>query len=499
MAAIGNVGTFATTQPIQGDPIGRAMGIVEQNAFKYREEEDAKAKEAQKAEQARLKEIEDLKIDTDFKASGVPLVDSGIYKAGLTARDDVAKMQMQMIENPNMSMAEKAGIKQRIQSYDQMFKFAKQFPEMLTKKITDIKDGVAKGNYYKGDEQKLLKELKQLETENYDLLLDKNNQPTLVIYDVNEKGEKIGVLKKTPLGSYINELTPRKNFEYDKSINTFTEKIKPMVTATQTGINITKKEQLTPAIVNSVNSHVKYLLDDPNTSSILQEENPNLSPEQLKQKITDDIYARILTKDERSIDTSRERLYYDKTKDKEEKQVVVGTPSEIIKQGDKDGVTLQKGTKSYPLNNAVIKGTGGKEQRATNVYVSPGGKMYLRVENSGSEGASKKVTRYTEKGLRRQKEALANKVAYEPEFDDIEDVTITDKAAEVEMLDFGKDGSKIGEIATYMGYSGPDEMADDFIARSGFDIKAKPSTQKANTTKTRVYKGIDNNGNPIFE
>jgi hypothetical protein len=354
MAAIGSQNAYATTQPIQGDPIGRAMGIVEQNAFKYREEEDAKAKEAKAAEQARLKEIEDLKIDTDFKASGVPLVDRGVFGYGLRARDDVANMQMEMIKNPNMSMAQKAGFKQRIQSHDQMMKYIKQFPEMLTKKITSISEGVAKGEYYKGDEQRILNELKQLEKENYDFLLDKNNEPTLVIYDVNEKGEKIGILKKTPLGSYINELTPRKNFEYDKSINTFTEKIKPMVTATQTGINITKKEQLTPAIVNSVNSHVKYLLDDPNTSSILKEENPNLSPEQLKQKITDDIYARILTKDEQSLDSSMYATNIGAAKDDKKDNAtfgVVEVPPELTSAGVKPakGYKAVSVTGSKPL------------------------------------------------------------------------------------------------------------------------------------------------------
>jgi hypothetical protein len=483
--AIGNVGTFATTQPIQGDPIGRAMGIIEQNAFRYREEEDAKAKEAKKLEDERQKGIAELAGDYDYDISGFSSIDDPVYNFAMEAKKNVATLQQKMLQNPNMSQMEIADYKRQIAKQDQSFKYLKQFPTLLKAKVDGISKGIAEGKYHKSDLERLQNEIKNLETGKFKLNIDKNGNPKITVYEPDENGAYTKVIKETGLGDYINSLNPRKNFDYGKSLDDATKGVKGRLTARQSGANITEKLELTPEIINSANSYADFILTDADNRSIMEEQF-GVTGNDLRTKVVDDYLARVEQKDIQKLDTSYLNYARGVQKDREEKQVVVGTPSEIIKQGDKDGVDLQKGTKSYPLNNAVIKGTGGKEQRATNVYVSPGGKMYLRVEETGSEGASKKVTRYTEKGLRRQKEALANKVAYEPEFDDIEDVTITDKSAEVKMYDFGKDGSKIGEIATYMGYSGPDEMADDFIARSGFEIKAKPTTQKANTSKPKT-------------
>jgi hypothetical protein len=470
MAAIGNVGTFATTQPIQGDPIGRAMGIVEQNAFRYRKEEDEKAKEAQKLEDERQKGIAELAGDYDYDISGFSSIDDPVYNFAMEAKENVATLQQKMLQNPNMSQMEIADYKRQIAKQDQSFKYLKQFPTLLKAKVDGISKGIAEGKYHKNDWERLQNEIKNLETGKFKLNIDKNGNPKITVYEQDDNGNYTKVIKETGLGDYVNSLNPRKAFDYGKSLDDATKGVKGKLTARQTGVNITEKLELTPEIVNSANSYANFILRDADNRSIMEEQF-GVTGNDLRKKVVDDYLARVEQKDIQKLDSAYSRLAYDQEKDNAEKQVTISEPSVIIETGNKDGVTLQKGTKSYPLNNAVIKGTGGKEQRATNIYVSPGGKMYLRVENSGSEGASKKVTRYTEKGLKRQKEALANKVAYEPEFDDIEDVTITDKAAEVEMLDFGKDNSKIGEIAGYMGYKSAAKMQDDFIARSGFDIK----------------------------
>ena len=350
--AIGNVGTYATLQPVQGDPIGKALDTVEQNAFKYREEEAAKAKLAKEGEEKRLQDIDEMKVDFNFDVSGYNGVDGPIYGIALKGREDVADLQTKMIENPNMSQVEKANIKQRIQKYDQTFKYLKQFAPMLKTHMDEVTKGIKEGKYFDGDIKKLEKELGQFESGNYELFIGKNNDPTVVIYDTNEKGERVGVLKQTPLGNFINSLTPRKNFDYNAFMKGSTEGIKATTVSRQTGSNITEKQQITPDIVRSANSAAEYIMSDPDTRSIMEEQF-GTEGDALKQKVVNDFLARIETKDLQKLDTGFLNYARGVQKDQEEQATfgVVETPPEFASSGVKSakGYKTVSVTGSKPL------------------------------------------------------------------------------------------------------------------------------------------------------
>ena len=82
------------------------------------------------------------------------------------------------------------------------------------------------------------------------------------------------------------------------------------------------------------------------------------------------------------------------------------------------------------------------KKKIKNVVVYPGGKMYLRVEESGVEAGSKKQTRYTESGqakidqFKRENEALVAQgkkakpiTELQLDFGDTEDVSVSDKTS----------------------------------------------------------------------
>jgi hypothetical protein len=484
--AIGKTGSFATIQPIQRDYIGDAVDSVEQNDFRYRAERRLKEDAAQKAEEARQKEVEDLKGDFNPNISGYSGIDDPVYDFSMKSKEEFANLQRQLENNPNMSYSEKAEIKRKADRYNESFKYLNQFGSLLKNKVTEIEKGIKEGKYYDGDLDRIQKELKQFESGKYELLIDGNGNPKVKIYETDEEGKPVKVLKETGLGDFVNGLNPRKNFKYDDALNKITQGVEGFTKGTQTGVTVREKTTITPEIQSAANSFADYIITDPDTRSIMEEQF-GVTGNDLRQKVVNDYLAKVEQKDVQKLDSGMANFYRQSAKDKKEEQFTIGNPGAITKEGIKDGVKLPENTKSFPLGNVVVKGTGGKEQRATNVFITPTGKMYLRVENSGSESSSKKVTRYTEKGEKRRKEAQAKGIEYTAEFDDIEDVTISDKYATVDMLDFGADGSKITEILAQKGINA-DELANDIKKRAGFTTEKKTD----NTSKPRqvVQNGI---------
>jgi len=234
--------------------------------------------------------------------------------------------------------------------------------------------------------------------------------------------------------------------------------------------------------------------------------------QQISEYVFNDLKSRYREKYEKDIEQSglTSRMKYRDDKKKEE--VIIAKPSIIQEKGEKDGVKLQERAKDFPLGNVIIKGAGGKEQKATNAYVNPGGKMYLRVEESGFETGSKKQTRYTESGqakidqFKRENEALVAQgkkakpiTELQLDFGDTEDVSISDKSSKVKMLDFGKDANEIGRYALKMGYESAEALQKDLIKRSGGDkFITTPDERKKEKPKATPIQ-FDADGNIIIK
>jgi hypothetical protein len=349
--AIGKTNSYGTIQPIQRDYVGDAMDTVEQNAFRYRAEERLKKDAAQKAEEARQKEIDELKGDFNASISGYSGIDDPVYDFAMKSKEEFANLQRQLADNPNMSYSEKAEIKRKADRYNQSFKYLNQFGPLLKNKVTEIEKGIKEGKYYDGDLERIQKELKQFESGKYELLIDANGNPKVKIYETNEEGKPLRVLKETGLGDFVNGLNPRKNFKYEDALNKITQGVKGFTKGTQFGSVINEKTTITPEIQSSANSFADYVVTDPEIRSIMEEQF-GVTGNELRKKVVDDYLARIEQKDVQKLDSAYSRLAYDRTKD-EKKEQVRFEQVDIPKSMRSIGIEPAKGFKAVSVSSAV--------------------------------------------------------------------------------------------------------------------------------------------------
>lgn len=494
--AIGTTNAYATTQPIQGDPIGRAMNIVEQNAFRYREEEQEKADAAKKAEEARQKGIAELAGDYDYDISGFSSIDDPVYNFAMEAKKNVADLQQRMLQNPNMSQMEIADYKRQIAKQDQSFKYLKQFPTLLKAKVDGISKGIADGKYYKSDLERLQNEIKNLETGKFKLNIDKNGNPKITVYEQDENGAYTKVIKETGLGDYVNSLNPRKNFEYVKTIDDFSKNIKPRVTATQNGINITKKEQLTPQIINSVDLYAESLLSDKDYRSIILEENPSLDESQLRQKITDDIYARILTKNEQSLDSSMYGTNVRAAQDAQKTKVNF-TKVDVPKSMRSAGITPSNGFTAVSVSSNVkpIDFAGGVTMPKISTYT-------ITTDSFGKPGVYAEIVYPDVKTstLSPEEQNVFAKLRNGEELTETEELTVSrvTKGAENKTKSIKLEDAEAAKFAMNMGLGSIEEMVE--LAKGDPNKKTdieiwneefkKPRENKTPAKKTGTYDDI---------
>ena len=472
--AIGKVGSFATVAPIQGNPIGDAMAQVEDNAFRYR------AEQRLEEERKRLaKEKADAELETDLgkiKSDTVkfPTRNALIIDAMTKLKQGVGQKAKEMNEGKISRLdynIYKSNAESQIALIDQSAK-------RINAQAAAYAKDVAEGKIPSGFEENAL---------NFGGAYDKNNialelQPdgTMIANVYDDNGNILDKGDLSAIGQ--NAFTPVYKYDLDKDKQEFIKAYPKVLNEQFIGNTKVGTKGIAPEIEKAMDLKIEATVKDRNALAIKAKEitgiaNPNVKDpniiEEVRKKLKDEymgLYAQEKMIDEATGRATEQRLRAKQAKEDAEKEIMVGKPTVINKPGYVvTGVTLQKGTKSHPLGNVIIDSGQGKKEKATNVYVSPGGKMYLRVEQTGFEGDSKRTTRYTEKGLKRKAEAEAKKIAFTPEFDDIEDVTISNKTPKVVLYDFGKDDSQIGRFALKMGYDGAESLQTDFIDRSGGD------------------------------
>ncbi|HEY6143730.1 MAG TPA: hypothetical protein VIV55_10000 [Flavobacterium sp.] len=223
MGVIGSEsGGYATVTPIQGNPIGDAMQINDQNAQKYRDQlnlatqrKDAKAKAKQEAIdkgiEDDLKDADDVnKIDA--KPSGFKGMDS-VVKSGL------AEIRPEVIENRRLyrqtgdkkyldaSMASMAKLKTIAAVTDSYAEIAKRTQE-----------GVASGAIDDEESDRILNYAKRLENGDIKMSFDKLGNPVFDAYEIDPKTGQLTdhFLKNIPGEELQAELSPSKAFDYTK-------------------------------------------------------------------------------------------------------------------------------------------------------------------------------------------------------------------------------------------------------------------------------------------
>jgi len=495
--AIGRYNAYLTDEPVRENYIGNAMKLVEDNSFLYRQER-RKIADAKKAEEeAKNKAIADDFENFDKKLiptiTGYSSIDDPINMYAM----DVKQKGVEWIREKNQTNDpyKKAEIQSKIAKATNSFDLLNKYPKIINDKKVELQEGIMNGKYNERDLESVSEIAKSLDSGKYDMRIDSNGVPRMTIFKTNEKGEPIGVLEKDiSLGDIANRITPMQKPTYDINggiAEQIVDQIKLDSSKIQSGYTTITREKLDAEKENALKQKAKEVAGIRSEAFELWQRMGNPPKrefnEEDKAKIADYVYkdlkSRYAEKYEKDIDQAGLLAKKKFDTDQKEKEIVISTASTIQNNGEKDGVNLQKGAKDFPLGNVIIKSGDGKEQKATNVYVNPGGKMFLRVEQSGFQGASRKNTQLTEAGKRR-KEKEGDK--FKATYDEILDITETDKTPKVVMLDFGKDQNEIGRYALRMGYKGAKELQDDFIQRSGGDeFIITPDERNSNKAPTK--------------
>jgi hypothetical protein len=151
-------------------------------------------------------------------------------------------------------------------------------------------------------------------------------------------------------------------------------------------------------------------------------------------------------------------------KDKKNKPEVDKTPSSLI---DKTigGIKVQNNSKAFPVINLTLGDSPSeKDVNATNLIVSPGGKIYLET--------TKPNYLKTEMVMRDGKE-----------------VPIPSTKPITKLLDFGKDSREIGRFARRLGMT-TEQLQDYAIQLAGDDFITTPDERRLKTTTGRSGKKI---------
>lgn len=519
MAGIGKSGSYATTNEPK-DYVSDALARVEDQAFKYRAEKRLLDKEKQDKKDAASKDIADgmpkikgltttkfpslnaLAIDGADKIYNKYMEDARRYEKGEISKIDFEVSKSMATEE--VSLINQAAARVNDDS--------KKYSELVDKGgISDpfIEQAMSLGKAY--DDIKMYWEMGE------------NGKLELVAYDDTDPDD-VKIIERGGLEKFgSNSFTPVYAYDMDKDKKEFISTYPKVLEENFAGMSIEGKKGITPKIKEAIGLKVQSLITNKDVLAneaykITGVANPNVTDKEVIKKV------------EKNLTTEYEALYSpDKTLEEATSRFTAKKPD---KSSNKDtnepayfggfttikgrgngvninGVTVQENTRAIPItNNVTVVSPGGREERATRVFVSPGGKMYLEVERTGFETSSTTKVQANEKGKAKLKsiDPSTNKPYTIDDLLDDEKVKVTtaDKNSGKVLLDFGKNSSDIAKFAKRMGYLDMDTFTRDMIAKSGGDAFFKvpqknTSAKNTTTTKKRTYKGLDSNGNPIFE
>jgi DNA-binding transcriptional regulator YhcF (GntR family) len=521
--AIGRVGSFATDTPLNKNYVGEALSETENQGFRYRKERRDIAEAKKKEEEDKNKAVE-LEFDS-FDKSLVPTI------TGYSSIDDPVNMYAMDVKqkgvdwirekNQTTDPYKKAEIQSKINKATQSFKMLNQYPKLLNEKKAELEEGIKAGKYNERDLGAVTEMAKSLDSGKYDMRVDENGVPRMTIYKVDENGTPVGILEKgISLGDLTNRITPFQKPTYDINggiAEQITSQIKLDESKVQNGFVTTTVEQRDKRVNDALKSKAEEVATMPSEAYELWQKMGN-SPKrnfteadkkQISEYVYEDLKSRYRNKYEKDIDQGdalNARKFAKQLKDEEvmisDASIVTSTPEAPYKLDAKDkngkDIVLQNGTKDFPIGNAIIKTGEGKQKKITNVYVSPGGKMRVRIEETGFEGTNKSKKELSPEGKRKEKfnkdnaTKIANKqIQAEKIFeDDYINVSESDKKPVVRVLDF-KDVKEIGPLALKMNYKSAKAMQDDFINRSGGDeFIVTPDERNQPKAKTEPKKTI---------
>ncbi len=512
---IGKIGSFATTEAPQ-DYISGALQNVENQSFRYRAERRLaeEKKEAAKIEEEKqlAEHLKNFNIDLTGSQS-IDDLSQSFAQESFGKYAELAR-QLQTTTDPNERLklrTEQARINQNISAL-------KQIPGILKEKVEFISKNVDKLN---PDDVDIIQEkLGMLEKGNAKVYLDENKVPRINIYKVDENGQVTGILEKEQtVAEFVNSINPHMKSNYSDMLEKAVKNTAVADVTTQTGVNIFQEKKVKDEIANEkAESFAEMIVNNPDEAyAFAKAKGIDLNnKEALKEAVKKDFKNSLDVTTKQDVDSaliSANKPTKDSGKE-DKKPIVFGDdPIYVTKTGTKANTKLGRGYIGYSLGNPSIDYGGGKRKVIRGIYASPyDNKVKLWVEEVGFESSSKDDFKLNATGLAKEKQAKekAKKEGKTLDYNDFyatlspndyEYRKVSTKDTNERLLDFKGDAGEILEYANELGFD-VGELETMYKAKAQRDKKSptpKSGSKPKTTTKKRTYKGLDSNGNPIFE
>jgi len=473
---VGRTGSYATTEAPR-DPLLGTLQNIEQVGFQKRAEQ--RLIDDEKAKERKAQIAEDVAWDGKFDPTivGNSKIDDPMLNMSFRAKNRVGQIR-QELRSKALPYEKEVALRSEMNKIAQSFDVANQTPKIIMEKAKEIAKNIKD---YDPDSVNVIEGIaKQLESGKYEAYYDANGTARIKIFKTDESGKPIGILKETTLGDLANEFQPRRLSKYNDLLTDAVKTTGVKDITTQRGSRILQTKGVDPAVAEAKgDAFAKLIIANPDEVYAASKKF------QVDEKDIDAVYNAVKADYKNSLDKlvkedidsallGEQRQARKDAEAKKKEEVVISKPTVIGKGGKViNGVKVQEGTQSFPLGNVIINSGQGKQQKATNVYVSPGGKMYLRIEETGFEGETESQKVPNERGLATLKKINPKTKKNYTEDDllpeEFKTVTTSNKTPVVKMLDSGTDGSEIGRYAIKMGYDGEEGLINDFIERAGGD------------------------------
>lgn len=482
MANAGNA--YATINPIETN-IGDVVQGIEQMDFAYREEQrkiDAikqaqKDKEALELEKKRAK-FKPINIDS----TGVKSIDEVNAQTLLKAVNMYGELDKKLAQAKTPE--EQAAITIQLQKLQSLPDYLKLAQDAFVTQAKDIQSKIANGEIKQTPE--LLSKLQSFSQGFFEVELDDNMTPMIGLWDKDGDG-KPDVLPydKIVSGQTFGELIP--NVDFSGNFMTIGTKVGNV--KNQTDQNFVKNTKLyTPDELNKTAAKAELYLENgqlsPVAKSYLYDKGvrdfQNV-PEDLLNKMEQDAISIMktvqktedITDKDYSAETGRISENRQAKKEKEEKAIITTTVNlsntyfgndarggaPVSKKGILEkGLNLGKGIKFDTIGGAK---TGLDNSVVTNIFINDKNEIIYTANVLTEKSSKQEQEEFTASGT------TTNPAAFRAE---------TRKAT----------GATEAKIASELGYQNADELKAEL--RKMNNKGAKP-----------IYKGLDENGNPIFE
>lgn len=300
--AIGKVGSFATDAPLQKNYIGEAMSEAEDNSFRYRAEQRLAQKAKKEEEDAKLKDIADWDGKFDPNVIGYSSIDSPLVSMAMKAKERAGNITRELY-SPSISTDQKIALMSERNKLAQSFDIANQTPQLIKEKVKSLEEGIKAGKYNSRDVDFMENISKQLESGKYELNYDERGTPNIRIYDTDESGKPIGVLKETTLGDLVKSFDPKLAFNYEDYKDKTLKNVKPEEFGYQKGANVVKGTRLSEGNKQQAKTFADVIVSDPNKLYEAQYLFKEKDPEKLRAKLENDFITSISTGRVQSLDT----------------------------------------------------------------------------------------------------------------------------------------------------------------------------------------------------